>query len=144
MSISNFKISIILFAILFVSCKSNYKSFQSQFKEIYVNQFKLTYTKQLLKKSYNNSMQINSILIEDRSGFTEPILTEKDYNYIDSITTSEANKIKIDSTESIGRVAEGAEGKHILSFLLTRIESAEFNKIIKSRYRIAKSLAFKE
>lgn len=144
MSISNFKISIILFAILFVSCKSNYQSFRSQFKEIYVNQFKLTYTKQLLKKSYNNSMQINSILIEDRSGFTEPILTEKDYNYIDSITTSDVNKIKIDSTQSIGRVAEGAEGKHILSFLLTRIESAELNKIIKSRYRIAKSLAFKE
>lgn len=89
-------------------------------------------------------MQINSILIEDRSGFTEPILTEKDYNYIDSITTSDVNKIKIDSTQSIGRVAEGAEGKHILSFLLTRIESAELNKIIKSRYRIAKSLAFKE
>ncbi len=143
MSNSNSKFSIILFVILFVSCKSNYKSFESQFKEIYVNQFKLTYTKQLLKKSYNNSIHINSILIEDRSGFTEPILTEKDYKYIDSITTTEANKIKIDSIESIGRVAEGAEGKHILSFLLTRIESSEFNKIIKSRYRIAKSLTDK-
>ena len=144
MSNSNSKFSIILFVILFVSCKSNYKSFGSQFKEIYVNEFKLTYTKQLLKKSYNNSIHINSILIEDRSGFTEPILTEKDYKYIDSITTTEANKIKIDSIESIGRVAEGAEGKHILSFLLTRIESAELNKIIKSRYRIAKSLADKK
>ncbi len=144
MANSNFKFSILLFAFLFISCKSNYKSFESQFKEIYVNQFKLIYTKQLLKKSYNNSVHINSILVEDRSGFTEKILTEKDYNFIDSITTIEANKIKIDSTESIGRVAEGAEGKPILSFLLSRIESAELNNIIKSHYKIAKSLAVKK
>ncbi|WP_395067141.1 hypothetical protein [Flavobacterium sp.] len=132
----------ILITILFVGCKPLSHSFRSQFKEIYVNQFKLTYAKQLLKKSYNNSVNINSILYEDKSGFTEPILTINDYNYIDSITTIETNKIKIDSTESIGRVAEGAEGKHILSFLFRRIESTELNKTIKRRCKIAKSIAF--
>jgi hypothetical protein len=142
MSNSNFKFSILLFSILFVGCKPHYQSFRSQFKEIYENQFKLTYTKQLLKKSYNNSIHINSILTEDRSGFTEPILTQEDYRFIDSITTIEVNKIKIDSTESIGRVAEGGEGKHIISFLINRIESGDLNKIIKSRCRVAKSKAF--
>ena len=143
MSTSNFRFVIILsFAILFLSCKTHYQSFRSQFNEIYVNQFKLTYTKQLLKKSYNNSAQINSVLTEDRSGFTEPILTDEDYRFIDSITTIEANKIKIDSTESIGRVAEGGEGKHVLAFLIQRLESTNLNRTIKSHCKTAKSKAF--
>ena len=142
MSTSNFKLSILLFVILVIGCKPKFYSFECQFKEIYMNQFKLVYTKQLLKKSYNNSVSINLILNEDKSGFTEPILTQEDYIYIDSITTIEAKKIKIDSTESIGKVAEGAEGKHILSYLIAKIENNDFNKLIKKRSRIAKSKTF--
>ena len=142
MTTSNFKYIIISFVILCFGCKTDYYSFRSQFKKIYVNQFKLTYTRQLLTKSYNNSAHINSIIVEDKSGFTEPILTDVDYRYIDSITTIEANKIKIDSAESIGRVAEGSEGKHALSFLIQRLESTDLNRIIKSRCKTAKSKAF--
>lgn len=142
MTTSNFRYTILSIVILFFGCKTHSHSFRSQFKEIYVSQFKLTYTEQLLKKSYNNSVHINSVLIEDKSGFTEPILTDVDYRYIDSITTIEANKIKIDSAESFGRVAEGAEGKHVLSFLVQRLESTDLNRMIKSRCRTAKSKAF--
>ena len=142
MTTSNFRYAIISFVIVCFGCKTHYHSVRSQFKEIYVSQFKLTYTRQLLKKSYNNSVHINSVLIEDKSGFTEPILTDVDYRYIDSITTIEANKIKIDSAESFGRVAEGAEGKHVLSFLVQRLESTDLNRIIKSRCRTAKSKDF--
>ena len=142
MGTSNFKLSILLLVILLIGCKPKHYSFQSQFKEIYSNQFKLTYTKQLLKKSYNNSISINLILNDDKSGFTEPILTQEDYVYIDNLTTIEAKKIKIDSTESIGKVAEGSEGKHTLSYLISRIENDDFNKLIKKRSRIAKLKTF--
>jgi hypothetical protein len=142
MSTSNFRFVILSFSVLYLGCKPHYQSSKSQFKEIYVNQFKLIYAKQLLRKSYNNSVPINTVLKDDRSGYVEPILTDEDYKYIDSITTVEANKIKIDSIESIGRVAEGAEGKHVLGFLIQRLESTELNRIVKRRCKKAKANAF--
>ena len=57
------------------------------YKSIYIDQFKLTYFRQILSKGYNNSKAIQEIISSDHSGFTEPILTEDDYKLIDSLTT---------------------------------------------------------
>ncbi|WP_422854004.1 hypothetical protein, partial [Flavobacterium sp.] len=76
-------------ALTTVSCDSTRRtqSLQAQYKKIYLDQFKLAYFRQLLIKSYNNSNAVQEIIGADHSGFTEPILTEGDYELIDSITT---------------------------------------------------------
>lgn len=87
-----------------VQCKST-RSLASQkkmYKTIYIDQFRLTYFRQLLIKSYNNSNAIRQIVKSDHSGFTEPILTIYDYNLIDSLTTADNQKMQIDSARSIG------------------------------------------
>ena len=50
-------------------------------------------------------------------GLLEPVLTEDDYYLIDSIISLDNLKMKSDSINRIGRVAEGAEGKHVLAYL---------------------------
>ena len=62
-------------------------SLKAQYKDIYIDQFKLTYLRKLLSKIYNNSTAVREIINIDHSGFTEPVLTEEDYKLIDSLTT---------------------------------------------------------
>ncbi|RYF99687.1 MAG: hypothetical protein EOO07_36430 [Chitinophagaceae bacterium] len=76
-------------------------------------------------------------MTEDKSGFSEPILAEVDYRFIDSLTTVEKNFLKADSIKNLGK-AEGSDGKHVLDFLIRKIENGEVNKIAKNRYRRAK------
>ena len=90
-------------------------------KSTYIKQFKLTYFRQVLVKSYNNSEAIQEIIASDHSGFQESILTEDDYRLIDSLTTIDNEKIKIDSTKG-SRRAEGAKGKRPLEFILDELD----------------------
>ncbi len=120
-----------------IRCKSvSISSSQTaMYKSIYIDQFKLTYFKQMLINGYNNSQAIQEIISLDHSGFTEPILTEDDCNFIDSITRIDNQKMQSDSANSIGRVAEGAEGKHILGFVLSRISSKWLDSLANMRYK---------
>lgn len=126
--------------LLFSNCKTsgNSASHKKVFKQIYVDQFKLTYFRSLLLKSYNNSEDIKNIINLDKSGFTEPILTIADYRLIDSLTTADNIQLTVDSTTSIGRVAEGAEGKHILGYVLKKLESKRLDSVARKRYKYAK------
>lgn len=105
------------------------------YKSIYIDQFKLTYFRQLLIKGYNNSKAIQEIINEDHSGFTEPILTIDDYKIIDSLTSVDNQKIKTDSINRIGRVAEGAAGNHTLGFIMDKLESKWLDSIANKRYK---------
>jgi len=126
---------IVLFASLVgLQCKSTRNS-TAMYKAIYVEQFKLIYFRQILTKSYNNSKAIQEIISSDHSGFTEPILTEDDYKLIDSLSTVDNQRMQIDSTQSIGRVAEGAEGKHTLGFILGKLQSKWLDSIANKRYK---------
>ncbi|MXV49612.1 hypothetical protein GS399_01405 [Pedobacter sp. HMF7647] len=120
------------------SCKTEIYRSKNQVKKIYVSEFKLVYVESVLKKSFNNSISIQEILNEDKSGFTEPILTLEDHKFIDSLTTTECRNLQIDSANSIGRTAEGSEGKHVLSFIIEKIESRDLQHLAKKRYKIAK------
>ena len=91
----------------------------------------------MLLKSYNNSKTIQEIIKLDHSGFTEPILTMEDYKLIDSLTAVDNQIMKIDSTNSIGKVAEGAEGKHPLGFILNKIESKWLDSLALKRLKLA-------
>lgn len=125
---------------LFATCHSSHSVVHSkEFKQIYIDQFKLTYFRSVLLKCYNNSEDIENIIHLDKSGFTEPILTIADYHLIDSLTTADNIKLVEDSTISIGRVAEGAEGKHILGFVMKKLQSKWLDNLAKSRYKYAKA-----
>jgi hypothetical protein len=103
-------------------------------KEIYLDQFKLTYFQKFLIKSYNNSEAIQEIIAQDHSGFTEPVLSLKDLKLIDSLTTEDNLRLKEDSASSIGRVAEGAEGKHTFTYILDMLDSRWIDSLANERY----------
>ena len=128
---------IVLFASLVgLQCKSTHDSTSQRvmYKAIYIDQFKLTYFRQILTRSYNNSKAIQEIISSDHSGFAEPILTENDYKLIDSLTTADNEKLKMDSTES-NRRSEGAQGKRPLGFILNRLNSKWLDSIANKRYK---------
>ena len=65
-------------------------------------------------------------------------MTIDDYRLIDSLTKVDNNKLTMDSTNSIGRVAEGAEGKHILGYVIGKIQSKWLDSLANKRYKYAK------
>jgi len=107
---------------------------KTMYKTIYIDQFKLAYFRQILIKSYNNSRAVQEIIGSDHSGFTEPILTTTDYKLIDSLTTIDNNKMKIDSTEGDQR-AEGAQGKRPLGYILNRFNSKWLDSLANTQYK---------
>ena len=134
--------SFIYFFVLFASligphCKSTQtsKSEKAMYRSIYIDQFKLTYFRQLLIKGYNNSKAIQEIIKADHSGFTEHLLTIDDYRIIDSLTSVDNQKIKADSISRIGRVAEGAAGNHTLGYILNKLESKWLDSMANKRYK---------
>jgi hypothetical protein len=107
------------------------------YKVLYVDQFKLTYFRQLLRNSYNNSAAIEEIIRSDHSGFTEPILlTTDDYKLIDSLTAIDNDKMKIDSTAGLQR-AEGSQGKRPLGFILYQLNSKWLDSLAKKRFKLS-------
>ncbi|MDP2037447.1 MAG: hypothetical protein Q8L04_08690 [Ignavibacteria bacterium] len=101
-----------------------------------MDQFKLTYLRQLLRKSYNNSNAVQEIIINDNSGFTEPFLTANDLHIIDSLTTLDNEYLKVDSAQGIQR-AEGANGKRPLGFIMKKLTSKWLDSLAKRRLKIS-------
>lgn len=124
-------------AILISSCRTTgIPSEKSQWKSIYIEQFKLTYLRSVLAKSYNRSQAIQEIISLDHSGFTEPVLTDNDYKLIDSLTTADNETMKVDSTEGNMR-AEGAEGKRPLQFIMKTFNDKSLEKLAKKRFKMS-------
>jgi hypothetical protein len=126
--------------VLVFSCKTTrVPSEKAQWKSIYVDQFKLTYVRKVLLKSYNNSKAIKEIIDLDHSGFTEPILTTEDYKLIDSLVEAENEKMKVDSVDG-DRRAEGAQGKRPFQFILNTLKDRSLEKLAKRRFKNASLL----
>lgn len=104
------------------------------YKSIYIDQFRLTYFRKILIKSFNNSNAIREIYSIDHSGFTEPILTESDYAIIDSLTTIDNEKLKLDSANG-NRRAEGSQGKRPFGYIIEIINSKWLDSIANKRYK---------
>jgi len=134
----------LIYLVLFVnmtllsSCESTRQTTtqKEQFKAIYLDQFKLTYFRQLMAKSYNNSVAVQEIIGTDHSGFTEPILTADDHHLIDSLTTIDNEYLKIDSTEG-NRRAEGAQGKRPLGFIVQKLTGKWLDSLAKRRLKLS-------
>ncbi|WP_139255198.1 hypothetical protein [Hymenobacter psychrophilus] len=129
---------LLLTTLVGLQCKIThyYASQSTAYKAIYIDQFKLTYLRQILKKSYNNSKAIQEILSSDHSGFTEPVLTESDYELIDSLSTAHNAFMKVDSTQGYRR-AEGAQGKRPLGFILDKVDSQWLDSLARQRLKLS-------
>lgn len=127
-------------AFIALKCKNTHQpaSKKAMYKAIYIDQFKLTYFRQVLIKSYNNSTAIQEIINTDHSGFAEPIpiLTEADYRLIDSLTAMDNENLKIDSVQG-SRRAEGAQGKRPLGYILERLNNKWLDSLANKRYKSA-------
>ncbi|GAB4094447.1 hypothetical protein [Flaviaesturariibacter terrae] len=130
--------SVFLFLpVFFIQCKpSQAKQEEQAYKRIYIDQFKLTYFRALLIKSYNNSNAVQEIIKSDHSGFTEPILNERDYSFIDSLTTADNEIMRVDSARGSLR-AEGAQGKRPLGYILNSVRSRWLDSLAIRRFRLS-------
>lgn len=123
--------------VLVFSCKiTRVPSEKAQWKSIYVDQFRLTYLRKVLLKSYNNSKAIEEIIDLDHSGFTEPVLTTEDYKLIDSLVEAENEKMKVDSIKG-DRRAEGSQGKRPFDFILKTLKDRSLENLAKRRFKKA-------
>lgn len=126
----------LLFITMITSCNTTNKipSLKTQYKEIYLEQFKLTYLRKLLSKSYNNSIAVREIIKTDHSGFTEPVLTEEDEHLIDSLTTVDNQNLITDSIAGRRR-AEGAQGKRPLGYIMNKLSNKWLDSLAKQRLK---------
>ena len=120
--------NLICFSFLF-SCSTIRNSAKEE--DIYIKEFKFAYFAGCLKHGFDNSNEIRKLLEIDKSGYGELILGEK-YFFIDSLARITAKKIKLDSLNSIGKVAEGTEGKQVFSECLCNYNSKWLDSIAKS------------
>ncbi|MBE7171881.1 MAG: hypothetical protein INR73_14935 [Williamsia sp.] len=130
-----FSYSTVLFLSLAgLTCKStgNVASQKAMYRSIYFDQFKLTYFRRFLLKSYNYSAAIQEIINRDHSGFTEPILSDADDHLIDSLTTADNELMKIDSAKGPLR-AEGAQGKRPFDYMLDKLNSKWLDSLARKR-----------
>ncbi len=127
----------LIISITYSGCYSVHRtqSLKAQYKEVYIDQFKLTYLQKLLLKSYNNSTAVREIIRADRSGSTEPILTEEDYQLIDSLTTVDNHNLIADSTDGRRR-AEGAQGKRPLRYIIDKLQSKWLDSLATRRLKL--------
>jgi hypothetical protein len=135
----NIKYRIIL-CLLLTACNAQKvtKTEGQQLKESYLYAFKMGYFKSLLLEGFNRSDEIKNVLLFDRSGYGDQILSTHDIELIDSLVKMD-NKVMVqDSLNSIGQVGEGAEGKHVFDYALGKYQSNWLDSIAKARLKIYK------
>lgn len=117
-----------------MSAQTN-STYNKQMKESYIYSFKMTYFKKLLIAGFNNSGSIRNIVTSDRSGYGEIILSPADFRFIDSIVVIDNAKMVKDSSVSVGKVAEGAQGKRVFDYAISQFQSKWLESIAKERSR---------
>ena len=127
----------LLLTISFLHCAKSEKPEEIRgMDEVFLNEFKLTYFKKLYSVGFNRPPQLDTILLLDHSHFTEPVLSSDDYRFIDSLVDLDNKWMISDSASSIGRVAEGGEGKHVLNYVLCKMAGTEIEELALKRYKI--------
>lgn len=126
-----------LLVLFSIQCRTTQtkQSAKREYKSLYIDQFKLTYFRKILQAGFNQSEAIKTVIKFDRSGFTEPLLTEDDYHLIDSLVYIDNLQMIADSIKRIGRVAEGAEGKHVFDYILNKFGSKWIDSVARHRYK---------
>jgi hypothetical protein len=129
--------SVIIFFILLSGCITNKEAiYNKQMKVAFIEEFKIKYFKKLLNEAYNGSDEIKTVLHNDQSGFSEPILSLRDINLIDSFVKIDNHILVLDSIKRIGNAPEGAKGKRALGFALLKYESKWLDSLAKAISKI--------
>ena len=130
--------STILLCFLFFVCtaQNRQKLIEKEMEVAYIHDVKLHYFKRFLVYGLNNSEAINAVMAADRSGYGEPLLSKEDYQLIDSLVKIDNEKMKQDSLARVGRVGEGAQGKHVFSYALSKYQSKWLDSLAKDRCKI--------
>jgi hypothetical protein len=126
---------------VFQNCKSSkqiIKPKQSNDELLFINEFKLTYFRQIFLKGFNNINEIHYVLSKDNSGFTELLLLKEDFKLIDSLSTTANEAMIIDSMNGLYR-AEGAQGKRPLQYIMDKLQSNWIDSIASVRYNLSRN-----
>lgn len=128
---------IMMVAYILCSCSKKRHStstYNKRYEAFYAESFKNAYMSSCLEIGFNNMQEIKKLLFLDKSfHIGEPILEENDVKIIDSLVMERQLKIKQDSINSIGRVAEGAEGKKVLKPCFCDYKSQWLDKLAKKK-----------
>ena len=128
---------IVMFCLILIGYNSQCQTtYMKQMKESYLYDFKMSYFKTLLYEAFNRSNEIKKILLLDRSGYGEMILSYEDNKLIDSLVKIDNQIMVRDSLNTIGRVGEGAEGKHVFVYAIGRYQSKWLDSIANARCKI--------
>lgn len=125
----------ISFSMLFIGCSVSSSDKRKQhYKEAYIHEVKLVYFKNCLKNSFDNDAikKLNRI---DKSTMTDAPLGIQLYEKLDSLAEYTAKKIIQDSIQVKGRVAEGAEGKHVYTTCLNEYKSHWLDSLARVEYK---------
>ncbi len=125
--------------ILLAGCKPSYQAtYKMQMKDAFINAFKLTYFTKVFYEGFNRPTEIKEKFATDGSGYGEPLLSMEDYALIDSFVASDNKQMYKDSINRIGTVSEGSQGKHVLSYALSKYQSKWLDSLARARYKIYK------
>lgn len=126
----------ILFCLVFASCNNSKDvAYNKQMTQSFIYDFKIKYFKLVLKEGFNRSDAIKSVLKQDHSGYGEPILSEEDIQIMDSLVKIDGEEMRRDSVAR-KRMAEGAQGKHVMDFAVRRYQSKWLDSLAKARCKI--------
>lgn len=125
-----------LILISIYSCLSSRERFlKKQYKEIYIEEFKMTYFDAILRAAFNNSKEINDVINSDNHHYPESILSLEERQLIDSFARIHNKLLVTDSLNRIGRVAEGGEGKHVWYFVLEKMQGHWLDSLARKQYK---------
>ena len=128
----------VVFCLFLVGCETQHiqERNNNQIRDSYLYAFKINYFKKSLIEGFNNSEEIIAVMARDKSGYGEPILSNEDERMIDSFVKIDNRVMIQDSLNRVGKVSEGAQGKHTITYALSRFQSKWLDSLAKERYKV--------
>ncbi|WEK17794.1 MAG: hypothetical protein P0Y49_13400 [Candidatus Pedobacter colombiensis] len=127
--------SFTIFLMIFFGCK---RTKIDEKELIFKAYFKQAVFEKCLYYGFNGSRTFKELMKQNKGGGGEFIMYSD--HIIDSIAKSTNVKMVSDSIASIGKVAEGSEGKHIISTCLALYTSKMLDSIAGVEYQKYKNL----
>lgn len=119
-----------LIILMFYRCSTLKQHEKKEYKE----RFKTELLCECLKYGFNESKEIKKLLKEDKSlVFDEPF--DKKHGVIEELAKLTYQKIRKDSINTIGKVAEGAEGKRVFQQCLKVYNSKKIDSLAILYYK---------
>ncbi|NUY81802.1 hypothetical protein HUK80_12920 [Flavobacterium sp. MAH-1] len=124
---------LLLLSLILSACASQRE--RKSDKTIFLQEFKLKYFEKCIKHGFNDSPEIQKILEQDKSGYSEPVLGEL-YDVIDSLAKKRITNSKNARAALKTQKAEGSSRQDkIIEVCLCDYEGKWLDSIAKNEYR---------